>query len=72
MNDSFHLSPYVKAVISWIAATLGVGTFLGLVNIVVGVLSASWLAYQLWVNIKYELPLKKARLDELSRKDKSE
>lgn len=56
------ISPHVKPVINWIAAALGIGTFAGLVNVLVGLLSAGWLAYQLWVAITLELPIKRARL----------
>lgn len=51
-----------KALLDWIAAVLGLGTIAGLVNIAVGVLSACWLSYQLYVAIVYELPIKRARL----------
>jgi len=33
----------VTKVVSYIAAGLGIGTFMGLVNVVIGVLSAIWL-----------------------------
>lgn len=52
----------IKAFVSYVAALLGIGTFAGLVNIGVGVLSGCWLAYQLYTGIKYELPLKRAKL----------
>lgn len=52
----------VKAGLSWLAAILGIGTFAGLVNVAVGLLSATWLAYQLYVAIKYDLPVKRAKL----------
>jgi hypothetical protein len=52
----------LRDLLSYIAALLGIGTFAGLVNIGVGLLSGCWLAYQLYVSIKYELPLKRARL----------
>jgi hypothetical protein len=54
--------PHVKTIANWLAAVLGIGTFAGLVNVLVGLLSASWLAYQLYVAIVYELPIKRARL----------
>lgn len=67
MNDHDHLAPHVKTLINWLAAALGFGTFAGFVNIVVGILSASWLAYQLYVAITYELPIKRARLDAIRK-----
>lgn len=57
-----HLALRAKAIVDWIAAVLGLGTIAGLVNITVGVLSACWLAYQLYVAIVFELPIKRARL----------
>lgn len=57
----------VKAAINWIAAILGIGTFAGLVNVAVGLLSATWLCYQLYVAIKYDLPVKRAKLEAAKR-----
>lgn len=51
----------VIKIINWIAAALGIGTFLQLVNVVVGLLSAGWLCIQIYGYIKYELPQKRAR-----------
>ena len=51
----------VKSVINWLAAFLGIGTFLGLVNLAVGVLSAAWLTVQIYGYIKHELPMKRMR-----------
>lgn len=50
-----------KSVVSWLAAVLGIGTFLGLVNLAVGVLSAAWLAVQIYGYLKHELPMKRMR-----------
>ena len=61
-----HLVPHLKTIANWLAAALGIGTFAGMVNVLVGLLSASWLAYQLYVSIKYELPVKRARLQAIS------
>lgn len=72
LHDQQDFLYYVKLFISWIAAFLGIGTIAGVVNILVGVLSATWLAYQLWVNIKYELPIKKARLYEIQNNKEQE
>lgn len=56
----------VKA-INYIAATLGIGSFLGLVNLAVGVLSALWLMLQLYGYIRYELPIKHYRREQARR-----
>lgn len=52
----------VLKVINMLAAVLGVTSFLGLVNLFVGVLSSGWLLIQLYGYIKYEIPTKRARL----------
>lgn len=59
--------PIVKAFVSWLAAALGIGTFLGLVNLAVGILSATWLAVQLYGYLAYELPMKRMRKQMLRR-----
>lgn len=56
-----------KSLINWLAAGLGIGTFVGLVNVVVGVLSAAWLTVQLYGYIKHELPMKRMRKQILRR-----
>ena len=56
-----------KAVINWLAAALGIGSFLGLVNLIVGVLSATWLAVQLYGYLAHELPMKRMRKQMLKR-----
>jgi len=62
MDQHEHLISQIKAVLSLIAALLGIGTVAGVVNLIVGMLSACWLAYQLWVAINYDLPIKRAKL----------
>lgn len=63
MNDhQEHLTPALKTVVNWIAAMLGIGTFAGLVSVVVGVLSGAWIAVQLYGYLRYELPIKRAKL----------
>ena len=57
----------VKAVVNWLAAALGIGSFLGLVNLIVGVLSATWLAVQLYGYVAHELPMKRIRKKILQR-----
>lgn len=59
-------SAALKAV-NYVAAALGIGTFVGLVNVVVGVLSAAWLTVQLYGYIKHELPMKRMRKEKLRR-----
>ena len=53
--------PVIKSIINYVAAALGIGTFLGLVNLVVGMLSASWLAIQIYGYLTHELPMKRLR-----------
>ena len=60
-------APAAKAVINWLAAALGIGSFLGLVNLIVGVLSATWLAVQLYGYLAHELPMKRMRKQSLKR-----
>lgn len=57
----------LKSVISWLAAFLGIGTFLGLVNLAVGLLSAAWLIVQLYGYLVHELPMKRMRKQILQR-----
>lgn len=59
--------PIFKALVSWLAAALGIGTFLGLVNLAVGILSAAWLAVQLYGYMAHELPMKRMRKQILKR-----
>ena len=60
-------APIAKAVINWLAAALGIGSFLGLVNLIVGVLSATWMAVQLYGYLAHELPMKRMRRKLLQR-----
>ena len=59
--------PALLKAINYIAATLGIGSFLGLVNLAVGVLSALWLSVQLYGYIRYELPIKHYRREQARR-----
>ena len=59
--------PALLKAINYIAATLGIGSFLGLVNLAVGVLSALWLSVQLYGYIRYELPIKRYRREQARR-----
>ena len=61
----------LKSVISWLAAFLGFGTFLGFVNLAVGLLSAVWLGVQLYGYIRHELPMKRMRKQLLRRQVES-
>lgn len=56
-----------KALVNWVAAFLGIGTFLGVVNLAVGVLSASWLTVQIYGYMAHELPMKRMRKQLLKR-----
>ncbi len=62
-NEIFHQADTntLKALINWAAAFLGIGTFLGVVNLAVGVLSAAWLAVQIYGYLAHELPMKLMR-----------
>lgn len=53
--------PVIKSITNYVAAALGIGTFLGLVNLLVGLLSASWLAIQIYGYLSHELPMKRLR-----------
>jgi hypothetical protein len=67
MNEQEGIFHHVKLALSWISAALGAGTVAGFVNLAVGVLSAGWLGYQLYVAITVELPIKRARLQEIRK-----
>jgi hypothetical protein len=60
---SHFLATKTAALVSWLAALLGLGTPMGWINPTVGVLSACWLVVQLWNYFKYTLPLNKAKLE---------
>ena len=68
-NEIFHQTDTntLKALINWAAAFLGIGTFLGVVNLAVGVLSAAWLAVQIYGYLVHELPVKRMRKQLLKR-----
>lgn len=68
-NEIFHQADTntVKALVNWLAALLGIGTFLGVVNLAVGVLSAAWLTVQIYGYLVYELPMKRMRKQLLKR-----
>ena len=57
----------LKALANWVAAFLGIGTFLGVVNLAVGVLSAAWLTVQIYGYLVHELPMKRMRKQMLKR-----
>ncbi len=62
MNDETTLWGKIIKTLDWIAAVLGIGTVVGLVNLGVGLLSAAWIAVQLYGYWRYELPMKRAKL----------
>ena len=47
-HDWADLWPHLKPVINWLAAGIGLGTAVGVVNLGVGLLSGAWLAVQLY------------------------
>ena len=60
-------APWLLKAVNYMAATLGIGSFLGFVNVAVGVLSAFWLALQVYGYIRYELPIKHYRREQARR-----
>ena len=68
-NEIFHQTDTstAKALVNWAAAFLGIGTFLGVVNLAVGVLSAAWLTVQIYGYLVHELPMKRMRKQILRR-----
>ena len=62
MNDDL-INPdqtiQLKNLLSYIAAFLGIGTFLGFVNLLVGLLSGGWLCIQIYGYLVHELPMKR-------------
>lgn len=56
--------PVIK-VINALAAALGISSFLGFVNLLVGVGSFGWLLLQGYGYVKYELPMKREKLRRL-------
>jgi hypothetical protein len=69
-NDVFW--DHMRTLLNWLSAALGIGTVLGTVNLAVGVLSSFWLSYQLYVAIKYDLPIKRAKLQALRERSESD
>lgn len=67
MNHEYQDPTLAVKAVNWLAAVAGIGTWLGFVNIVVGILSAGWLSIQLYGYIRYELPHKKAKLQAAQR-----
>lgn len=50
---------YWKLIADWIAACLAAGSAMGIVNFLVGLMSAAWLATQIWIAWKYRIPAMK-------------
>lgn len=62
-----------RELVSWVAAGLGITSAMGLINVVIGVLSAAWLATQLWRFWRYDYPeLQHKRLTRLAGDRSSE
>lgn len=64
-----YAHPFIK-VINWITSVLGLGTVVGLVNIFVGLASGAWILWQLYLSIKYELPVKRARAQKVLQNER--
>jgi uncharacterized membrane protein (Fun14 family) len=56
--------PVIK-IVNAVAAGLGISSFLGMVNLLVGVMSVAWLILQGYGYVKYELPMKREKLRRL-------
>ncbi|GEM_PF-4888550 len=67
VEEALAAQPAFLKAINYVAATLGIGSFLGMVNIAVGVLSALWLMLQVYGYIRYELPMKHYRREQARR-----
>ena len=62
------LSSKAAALVSWLSAAMGIGTFMGLVNTVIGVLSACYLMVQLWNYFTHTRKKNRMELEVLRRK----
>lgn len=70
MNDKLLQADHtltLKSIFNFVAALLGIGSFLGVINLAVGVLSAFWLGVQLYGYLAHELPMKRMRKQILRR-----
>lgn len=70
MNDKLLQADHtltLKSTFNFVAAFLGIGSFLGVINLAVGVLSAFWLGVQLYGYLAHELPMKRMRKQILRR-----
>ena len=70
MNDKLLQADHaltLKSIFNFVAAFLGIGSFLGVINLAVGVLSAFWLGVQLYGYLAHELPMKRMRKQMLRR-----
>ncbi len=62
MQETDHaiaVKMWAARALSYVSAALGIGTFMGLVNTLIGVMSACWLALQIYGYVRYEIPLKR-------------
>ena len=57
------LTSKVAAILNWIAATTGIMSFTGAINITVALLSLAWVATQLWHHYMYVRPKAKRALE---------
>ena len=69
-NDSIHsmLSTKLAGFLSWLSAFMGLGTFMGLVNTLIGVMSACYLAIQLWNYFTHARKKNRLELEVLQQK----
>ena len=70
MNDKLLQADHaltLKSLFNFVAAFLGIGSSLGVINLAVGVLSAFWLGVQLYGYLAHELPMKRMRKQILRR-----
>lgn len=72
-NHDLHtwLSSKAAAAVSWLSAGLGLGTFLGVVNTVVGIMSACWLTISIWNYFSHTRKKNRMELEELRRRIES-
>ena len=66
-NNDFHqwLSSKTAGFLSWLSAFLGLGTAVGVVNLTVGVLSATYLCVQIYNWFTYTRPMNKMKLQHM-------
>lgn len=66
-HDWPDLWPQLKPIVNWLAAGLGLGSAIGAVNLLVGVLSSFWLAIQCYNWFFYTRPRNMLELEALRK-----